>query len=695
MKIITSKILIPILLLLLSAGCSKKEELTFPPLQRMKVDNYNKLSFQNRYESSSKSIRYAEKCLQYLSDSLPLYQDGRLRAWNNLAYGHYMLAQYQEAAQFIDSVMLTSSPSSNLEIEQCIAQLLLARMMQRNCQIADSYQILNDIEQAGILDFDGEGNSYLENFAIKEYYITALSLNYHFRNGAVENLKSLLDRIEENRHNLPCDYDEDMYLNYALAHSYYKLAANAKGKKETYLKKALTFVADNLEISTHPDSRCDYHLANAYQMLAFITADTAISNQDIFSCEGEMARIESLFERLIPVSSYDSVDLTLQLFRISTDLFFAQEDPYQHLGAVVMAADYCMLVGDTLQAKDYFSMALNDSSWPDHMAPKFEAMLYKGLLTSEYSKNFYQNRQWFNQEVELLEYIKQNEKADFILQNKLAQVQQVNRQYTIMCLILAPIVLLLVVVLFLLRKKTRELTRETLRLQEANQRDLERIATIETCLSVLRHDVNPFISYLQNPNLPADLRNEVVNQLIRTFTNIKNWTSLSIPSGLRFQSSDVNLEEVFETVQPSINNFRGIDVALVFEETTLRVVADKLLLEILLRNLVNNAIQHTEKGEVRVKAEEWEEDSSFVKVSVTDTGCGMSEEVQENLFRTDKPISNPSKQEGYGSGFGLILCRYIIKKHDDNTLRGCRIWVESEEGKGSTFSFIIQKTPKE
>ena len=36
-------------------------------------------------------------------------------------------------------------------------------------------------------------------------------------------------------------------------------------------------------------------------------------------------------------------------------------------------------------------------------------------------------------------------------------------------------------------------------------------------------------------------------------------------------------------------------------------------------------------------------------------------------------------------GFGLILCRYIVKKHDDNTRRGCRIWVESEEGKGTTM----------
>ena len=87
----------------------------------------------------------------------------------------------------------------------------------------------------------------------------------------------------------------------------------------------------------------------------------------------------------------------------------------------------------------------------------------------------------------------------------------------------------------------------------------------------------------------------------------------------------------------------------------------------------------------------FQDDSRFVCVTVRDTGRGMSDEELENLFRADKRI-NPAnaKEQGYGTGFGLILCRYIIKKHDDNTLRGCRIWAESEPGKGSVFHFLVE-----
>ena len=67
-----------------------------------------------------------------------------------------------------------------------------------------------------------------------------------------------------------------------------------------------------------------------------------------------------------------------------------------------------------------------------------------------------------------------------------------------------------------------------------------------------------------------------------------------------------------------------------------------------------------------------------------DSGVGMSEEQCENLFRADRPSGD--------HGFGLILCRYIVKKHDDNTRRGCRIWVESEEGRGTEMHVLLSKS---
>ena len=110
----------------------------------------------------------------------------------------------------------------------------------------------------------------------------------------------------------------------------------------------------------------------------------------------------------------------------------------------------------------------------------------------------------------------------------------------------------------------------------------------------------------------------------------------------------------------------------------------------MLRNLVNNALQHTPNGEVTIYAEVYPEDPRFVHIEVDDTGTGMDEETLENLFRADKKVQTVSDPTAdHGTGFGLILCKYIIKRHDDNTLRGCRIWAESEMGKGSSFHCLL------
>ena len=149
------------------------------------------------------------------------------------------------------------------------------------------------------------------------------------------------------------------------------------------------------------------------------------------------------------------------------------------------------------------------------------------------------------------------------------------------------------------------------------------------------------------------------------------------------------LEEVFESVAASCVRLEH-DVDLIFYPTTLKLYGDRQLVEIMLRNLVNNALQHTHYGKVTIYSEVYAQDPRFVHIEVDDTGSGMDEETLENLFRADKKVNTPSDPSAdHGTGFGLILCKYIIKRHDDNTLRGCRIWAESEPGKGSTFHCLL------
>lgn len=668
---------------------------------RAEIDSHNKAAFLNRYRNPCQSIQEAQAALALAWDSLPDYHDGILRAYNNMAFGYYMLADHDHASQFIDSVMLLAeAPESlpigniralrdNVLVECVIAQLLQTRLLQRGCRVADCYAILYGLAQEGILDkvrmYQGS-NNYLYDYALMEYYIVSLTLNYHYRNGAFskssvtrftantkEQMEDMLTEVEDMRRSLRCDYAEDLSLNYALAHAYYRLAATVPKGRPHYLKRCYSYLDDNRRILNTTVGYCEYHQANVYQLEAFIGADSSIEN--------DWQRLQTDCPQLP-----NSVVEVLHLFDTSTAMFLNTTDPYQHLGAVVAAAEYCLRIGDTSDAYRYYELALNDPSWHDGMAPRFESMLYDGLIRSGYSQDIGDILRWYAREVDLLAFIRQNENADFLLQEQMEHLETRNHYYTWIIAVVSLFVVLLAVLVLLLRRRSRILNIETAALQEAKRQDVERIANVEACLSVMRHDITPFLSYLANKNLSEAMRQEVIDQLLRTFANIKNWTNLTLPSGLLFQSGTFALQEVFDSLNATCANIHGSNVALRFLPTDYHLEGDRQLVEILLRNLVNNALQHTERGSVVVAAKRDTDDDKFVHITVTDTGCGMDSETLGGLFRADKTL-RPSNNaaEVPSTGFGLILCKYIIKRHDDNTRRGCRIWAESQPDNGSTF----------
>lgn len=116
---------------------------------------------------------------------------------------------------------------------------------------------------------------------------------------------------------------------------------------------------------------------------------------------------------------------------------------------------------------------------------------------------------------------------------------------------------------------------------------------------------------------------------------------------------------------------------------------DNFFVETTLRNLLTNAIKFTHNGgEVEVGAKEitissFNQESNFIEVYVKDSGLGMSKEFLEKLFRIDENVTMLGTAKEKGTGLGLILCKEFVEK------QGGRIWVESEEGVGSTFYFTI------
>jgi signal transduction histidine kinase/putative methionine-R-sulfoxide reductase with GAF domain len=97
-------------------------------------------------------------------------------------------------------------------------------------------------------------------------------------------------------------------------------------------------------------------------------------------------------------------------------------------------------------------------------------------------------------------------------------------------------------------------------------------------------------------------------------------------------------------------------------------------------NLVGNAIKFTDTGEVAIKAEA--NDGSFC-VSVRDTGPGISAADQAKLFQEFQQADNAITRKKGGTGLGLAISKRIIEMH------GGKIWVESQPGQGSTFTFTV------
>jgi signal transduction histidine kinase len=123
-------------------------------------------------------------------------------------------------------------------------------------------------------------------------------------------------------------------------------------------------------------------------------------------------------------------------------------------------------------------------------------------------------------------------------------------------------------------------------------------------------------------------------------------------------------------------------------DESLLLMGDPSRLNSVMSNLLSNAIKFTKpEGEISIGVK-WDDDQATI--SISDNGPGIPEDeisrVFEHLFRGRINVEDPDNPIE-GTGLGLALAKTVIEQH------GGDIWVESEEGKGSTFSFSLPREP--
>ena len=111
------------------------------------------------------------------------------------------------------------------------------------------------------------------------------------------------------------------------------------------------------------------------------------------------------------------------------------------------------------------------------------------------------------------------------------------------------------------------------------------------------------------------------------------------------------------------------------------IFSDESKVSQILRNFISNAIKFTEDGEIRVSVVAESED--HVRFSVRDTGIGIAPEDQQRIFHDFTQVESPQQRRTRGTGLGLPLSSKLA------ALLGGRIELESEVGRGSTFTLVV------
>lgn len=166
--------------------------------------------------------------------------------------------------------------------------------------------------------------------------------------------------------------------------------------------------------------------------------------------------------------------------------------------------------------------------------------------------------------------------------------------------------------------------------------------------------------------------------------NLLDWALLQMDK-LKIQKEKIDLRALAESsaVLVSSLNVKEVKITNKIEPSTF-ASGDTNMINLVMRNLMMNAIKFSDSGDVvEVSAKLSGED--YV-VSVKDNGVGISPDVQKILFEKTSGYSTRGTANEKGTGLGLILCKEFVERN------GGKIWLESEQGKGSTFYFTVKAT---
>jgi len=195
------------------------------------------------------------------------------------------------------------------------------------------------------------------------------------------------------------------------------------------------------------------------------------------------------------------------------------------------------------------------------------------------------------------------------------------------------------------------------------------------------------ISIKQVQEFSIKLKNSATN-LYKLLNNLLEWSRLQ-RDDIKFNPKVLQLKTIVDDIiefyrENALQKNIEIINFITDNET---VFADKSMLNVIIGNLLTNAIKFTKpKGKVEIgfdKINDLDSNKSYSIIYVKDNGIGMNEDLISKLFKLDSKVSRKGTEGESSTGLGLILCKELVEKHSG------KIWVESKENEGSTFYFSL------
>lgn len=173
----------------------------------------------------------------------------------------------------------------------------------------------------------------------------------------------------------------------------------------------------------------------------------------------------------------------------------------------------------------------------------------------------------------------------------------------------------------------------------------------------------------------------------KLLVNLLEW-SRAQTGRMEYQPTLVDISGIINEIillQRNYSETKGVKLFSAINFNTM-VYGDENMLKTVLRNLIENAIKYTAKGGVVTLTDEIKDKQhtqNEIVISVSDTGTGIPPEELPKLFEMDQEYKTRGTANEKGTGLGLLLCKELVEKNQGE------IFVESQPGKGSRFSFTI------